>query len=145
MELAIALAQRCPPSTSAYSVGAVIVDGAGREMARGYSRELDSVGHAEEVALGRIRAGDLRLAEATLYSTLEPCSRRRSRPYSCTQLILDTGIPRVVIAWREPGLFVRDAQGCALLAAAGVEVVELPDLAPAARAPNRHLDLDARP
>jgi len=43
----------------------------------------------------------------------------------CTQLILDAGIQRVVIAAREPALFVADPQGYELLIAAGVEVVEL--------------------
>jgi diaminohydroxyphosphoribosylaminopyrimidine deaminase / 5-amino-6-(5-phosphoribosylamino)uracil reductase len=142
MEVAIDLAGRCPPSDSAYSVGAVIVDDVGRELARGHSREVDGHAHAEEVALDRVPPGDARLAGATLYSTLEPCSRRRSRPLDCARLILDAGIPRVVIAWREPGLFVADARGCELLTAAGVRVVELPDLAARARAANHHLDID---
>jgi diaminohydroxyphosphoribosylaminopyrimidine deaminase/5-amino-6-(5-phosphoribosylamino)uracil reductase len=46
----------------------------------------------------------------------------------------------VVIAWREPDLFV-NCEGVALLSAAGVEVVELPELADLARAANAHLGL----
>jgi len=153
MELAISLAWLCPPSAGAYSVGAVIVAADGTELARGFSREGgDPHAHAEEAALAKIGPGDPRLARATLYSTLEPCSQRKSRPRSCTELILATlgaapegrsaaGIGRVVIAWREPALFVADCQGTELLAQAGIEVAELPELAGPARAPNLHLGL----
>jgi pyrimidine deaminase RibD-like protein len=160
MELAIELAWRCPPSQEAYSVGAVIVGADGAELARGFSREgADSHVHAEEAALGKLVPGDPRLAGATVYSTLEPCSWRKSRPRSCTELILATraagaagvtensarpanaGVGRVVIAWREPSLFVADCQGAELLAQAGLEVVELPELAGLAKAPNHHLGM----
>ncbi len=141
MTRAIALAHHCPPATGAYSVGAVIVDADGAEIAFGFSREVDDAVHAEESALAKLAPDDPRLATATIYSTLEPCSQRRSRPRPCAQLILAAKIPRVVIAWREPSLFVADCQGCELLTAAGVTVVELPDLAEAARAMNAHLSL----
>jgi diaminohydroxyphosphoribosylaminopyrimidine deaminase / 5-amino-6-(5-phosphoribosylamino)uracil reductase len=141
MELAIDLAHQCPPAEGAYSVGAVIVDSGGNELARGYSRENDPHVHAEESALGKLPADDPRLAGATIYSTLEPCSMRKSRPRTCTELILGTGISRVVIAWLEPALFVADCQGRELLEAAGVTVTEIPDLADGAREPNRHLAL----
>ena len=97
--------------------------------------------HAEESALNKLDASDPRLPGATIYSTLEPCSQRKSRPLSCTQLILAAGIGRVVIAWREPSLFVADCQGAELLEAAGVTVVEMPELGERAREANRHLDL----
>jgi diaminohydroxyphosphoribosylaminopyrimidine deaminase / 5-amino-6-(5-phosphoribosylamino)uracil reductase len=141
MELAIRLAHQCPPSAGAYSVGVVIVDEQGNELSRGYSREDDPHVHAEESALAKLPPGDPRLRGATIYSTLEPCSRRKSRPHTCTQLILGTGISRVVIAWLEPSLFVADCQGRELLEAAGVTVTEIPELADAAREPNRHLTL----
>jgi diaminohydroxyphosphoribosylaminopyrimidine deaminase/5-amino-6-(5-phosphoribosylamino)uracil reductase len=139
MRLAIELAWQCPPSPTAYSVGAVIVDAGGREISRGFSREGDPAAHAEESALGKLAADDPRLAGATIYSTLEPCSQRRSRPSTCTQLIIAAGLRRVVIAWREPALFVADCQGYELLAGAGLEVAELPALAALAAAPNGHL------
>jgi len=44
----------------------------------------------------------------------------------------------VVFAWREPELFVH-GEGAEKLRAAGVEVVELPELAEAARGVNLHL------
>src|SRR5271154_3631228 len=139
MRLAIELAWQCPPSQTAYSVGAVIVDANGGELSRGFSREDDPVVHAEESALGKLSATDPRLAGATIYSTLEPCSQRKSRPRTCTQLIIAAGLRRVVIGWREPALFVADCPGDELLAEAGLEVAELPALAALAAAPNRHL------
>jgi diaminohydroxyphosphoribosylaminopyrimidine deaminase/5-amino-6-(5-phosphoribosylamino)uracil reductase len=141
MRRAIELAHLCPPTDQAYSVGAVIVDSSGREIAWGYSREGDPQVHAEESALAKLPVADPRLAGATLYSTLEPCSRRASRPTSCAQLILDAGIPRVVIAWREPSLFVEDCIGVQMLTEHGAEVTELTELAEAAKEPNRHLGL----
>ncbi|MGW0802731.1 deaminase [Nonomuraea sp. NPDC002799] len=130
---AIELARKCPPSSTAYSVGAVIVDEEGNEISRGYSRETDPHVHAEESALAKLQVMERsRLAGSTIYSTLEPCSERRSRPRTCTQLILETGITRVVIAWREPSLFVADCQGVEILASHGIEVLEVPDLAASA-------------
>ena len=139
MTVAIELAHHCPSSPDAFSVGAVIVDQNGEEISRGYSRETDSHVHAEESALAKLSSDDPRLKGATIYSTLEPCSQRKSRPRTCTQLILETEISRVVMAWREPSLFVADCQGYELLADAGVAVVEIPDLAEEAKAPNAHL------
>jgi pyrimidine deaminase RibD-like protein len=140
MRLAVSLAQRCPPSDTAFSVGAVIVDAAGAELSRGFSREGgDPAAHAEEAALGKLSPGEPRLAGATLYSTLEPCSQRRSRPRTCTELIIAAGLARVVMAWREPALFVADCQGYELLSRAGITVDELPEFAAEAAAPNRHL------
>jgi diaminohydroxyphosphoribosylaminopyrimidine deaminase/5-amino-6-(5-phosphoribosylamino)uracil reductase len=136
---AIALSRRCPPSLAAYNVGAVIVAADGNEIASGYSRDTSPYVHAEESALGRLAAGDPRLAGATIYSTLEPCTERRSRPRPCANLILAAGLPRVVIAWREPALFVADCQGVERLRAAGVTVLEIPELQAAAKAANKHL------
>ncbi|WP_406336358.1 deaminase [Streptomyces zaomyceticus] len=136
---AIELSRHCPPADGAYSVGAIIIDRNGEEMATGYSRELDPHVHAEEAALSKVVEKESALTGATLYSTLEPCSERKSRPLSCAQLILASGIPRVVIAWREPSLFVADCQGVETLTAAGVTVVEIPELADVARRVNAHL------
>lgn len=133
---AIDLSFRCPPSTTAFSVGAVVVDAAGEEIAWGYSRETDDLVHAEESALAKLAADDPRLATATIYSSMEPCSRRKSRPKSCSRLIRDAGIPRVVFAYREPSTFVV-GEGAEELAAAGVTIVEYPDLAGRVREANR--------
>jgi pyrimidine deaminase RibD-like protein len=136
---AIELSRSCPVSSTAFSVGAIVVDAGGNVLATGYSRQGgDPVVHAEEAALATLADGDPRLAAATIYSSLEPCSTRASRPRPCAELIVAAGIGRVVFAWREPELFV-DCHGAENLRAAGVEVVEMPDLAPLVRDVNAHL------
>ncbi|MEW2471729.1 dihydrofolate reductase family protein [Streptomyces sp. NPDC046994] len=140
LETACELAAQCPPSRTAFSVGAVVVAADGTELGRGHSREDgDPVVHAEEAALAKLDPEDPRLPGATVYSSLEPCARRSSRPAPCARLILDAGIRRVVTAWREPDTFVRSADGNALLTAAGAEVVLLPEYEERAKAPNAHL------
>jgi 5-amino-6-(5-phosphoribosylamino)uracil reductase len=132
---AIELSKRCPPSATAFAVGALVVAGDGTVLATGYSRESDPHDHAEEAALAKLDPADPRLAGATLYSSLEPCRFRASRPRSCAELIIEAGLRRVVIAWREPPVFAPGG-GAALLAEAGITVVEIADLAAQARAVN---------
>jgi len=135
---AIGLSWRSPPSATAFAVGAVVVAGDGSVLATGYSREGGPHDHAEEAALAKLDPADPRLGGATLYSSLEPCRFRASRPRPCAELIVGTGLRRVVIAWREPPVFAPGG-GAALLAQAGVTVVEIADLAPQARAVNAGL------
>jgi 5-amino-6-(5-phosphoribosylamino)uracil reductase len=140
LRLACDLAAECPPSRTAFSVGAVVVAADGTELARGHSREAgDPVVHAEEAALAKLDPADPRLATATVYSSLEPCAHRASRPKPCARLILEAGVRRVVTAWREPDTFVAAADGSGLLASRGVEVVVLPEYEERAKAPNAHL------
>jgi 5-amino-6-(5-phosphoribosylamino)uracil reductase len=139
---AVELSRLCPPSDSAFSVGAVIVGEEGEVLATGFSREQEDHDHAEEVALRKLTQGKLgldpRLRHATLYSSLVPCGARASRPVTCVRHIVAAGVPRVVFAWREPRLFT-DGEGAEQLRAAGVAVTELPGLAGRARAVNAHL------
>lgn len=139
LALACELAALCPPSATAFSVGAVIVAADGTELARGYSRESDPHDHAEEGALAKLSAGDARLSTATIYSSLEPCAKRASRSRPCAQLIQDSGLRRVVTAWSEPDTFVANAAGTAILEGADVTVLTLLELMDAAQAPNQHL------
>jgi pyrimidine deaminase RibD-like protein len=153
---AIELSRHCPPAPTAFSVGAILVAADGGVIGTGFSRQRDPRDHAEEVALTRAAApggqpapaahagagwpasADPRLAGATLYSSLEPCAARASRPRTCAELIISAGVRRVVIAWLEPPVFVAGG-GAARLRAAGVSVIEIPWLAQAARAVNAHL------
>jgi diaminohydroxyphosphoribosylaminopyrimidine deaminase / 5-amino-6-(5-phosphoribosylamino)uracil reductase len=151
LSAAVELSRRCPPSPTAYSVGALLVGADGSVISTGYSRETDPADHAEEVALARIglpggSAGPPPQAAAvipgaTLYSSLEPCAVRASRPTPCADLIIASGIGRVVIAWREPPILAPGG-GATRLRAAGVQVVVVPELAACAREVNGHL-LDA--
>jgi pyrimidine deaminase RibD-like protein len=135
---AVELSRLCPPSESAFSVGAVVVDQDGQVLATGFSREQEEHDHAEEVALRKLGFGDPRLRRATVYSSLVPCGARASRPVTCVQHIIAAGIGRVVFAWREPRLFT-DGRGAEQLRAAGLAVTEVRALAGRARAINAHL------
>ena len=132
---AIELSWCCPPSASAFCVGAVIVAADGDIIATGFSRQHDPHDHAEEGALATVAVGDPRLPGSTLYSSLEPCRFRASRPRSCAELIIAAGLRRVVIAWLEPPVFAQGG-GAELLRSSGVTVVEIPELAAEARAVN---------
>jgi len=121
---AIECSRLSPPAPDHYAVGAVIVGAGGRVLATGYTGETDPHYHAEEAALAKVAGADL--SGATLYSSLEPCTTRRSRPRSCADLIVDAGLRRVVFALREPPVFA-DGRGVERLLAAGVEVIELPE------------------
>ena len=140
---AVELSRLCPPSDSAFSVGAVVVSEDGEVLATGFSREQEDHDHAEEVALRKLAprklGPDPRLRHATIYSSLVPCGARASRPVTCVQHIVAAGVPRVVFAWREPRLFTA-GEGAEQLRAAGVSVTEVPDLAGRARVINAHLD-----
>ncbi len=132
---AIKLSRCCPPSASAFCVGAVIVAADGGTIATAFSRQHGPHDHAEEGALATVNPGDPRLPGATLYSSLEPCRFRASRPRPCAELIIAAGVRRVVIAWLEPPVFAQGG-GAELLRSSGVTVVEVPELANEARAIN---------
>ena len=132
---AISLSRRCPPSRTAYSVGALLVAADGTLLSTGYSRETGPGEHAEEIALAKLGlpgAAAPELTSATLYSSLEPCAVRASRPVPCADLVIASGVGRVVIAWTEPPVLAPGG-GAGRLRAAGIEVVEIPELAAAAR------------
>ena len=137
---AVRLSQQCPPCPSAFSVGCLVVAEDGTILVSGFSRQDGTRVHAEEAALrGLSDRGTL--AAATLYSSLEPCGERASARTPCAELIIASGLRRVVIAWREPALFVAHRTGLARLIAAGIDVRHLEQHADAARQVNKHLTL----
>lgn len=102
-------------------VGAVIVASDGRVIGEGWHR-VRGQGHAEVNAVASVNESDSELlAESTMYVTLEPCSHYGKTP-PCAELILRTGIPRVVVATLDPNPKVA-GKGIAMLREGGVEVV----------------------
>lgn len=100
-------------------VGAVIVAD-GRIIGEGSHRKVGE-GHAEVNAIRSVRPEDRHLlSQSTMYVTLEPCSHYGKTP-PCSLLIVETGIPRVVIASADPSPKV-NGKGIAILRNAGVEV-----------------------
>ncbi|NMO55350.1 dCMP deaminase [Actinoplanes sp. TBRC 11911] len=138
LKAAIELSRLSPPADSHYAVGAVITDANDNVLATGYTAEGDLHNHAEEAALTKLAGRDLDLSGATLYTSLEPCTMRKSRPDTCAELIVAAGIGRVVLALREPSVFA-DCHGVEDLTAAGVEVVEMPELGGLVAAINGHV------
>lgn len=99
------------------NVGCVIVSPGGEIVGHG-ATQAGGRPHAEAMALAA--AGD-RAKGATLYTTLEPCAHASERGPTCSQLIPDAGIVRVVAAIEDPD--PRTAgQGFAMLREAGVAV-----------------------
>jgi diaminohydroxyphosphoribosylaminopyrimidine deaminase/5-amino-6-(5-phosphoribosylamino)uracil reductase len=99
-------------------VGAVIVRN-DRIIGEGYHRCYGEA-HAEVNAIASVN-NDLLLRDATLYVSLEPCSHYGKTP-PCTELIIQKGIPRVVIAATDPYPQVA-GRGIKMLRDAGVEVL----------------------
>jgi diaminohydroxyphosphoribosylaminopyrimidine deaminase / 5-amino-6-(5-phosphoribosylamino)uracil reductase len=123
---------------TAFSVGCVIVGENRDVISTGYSREWGDDWHAEAVALQKAQQKLIDLSRCTLYSSLEPCSVRKSGNGSCCQLILNHGILRVVFGLREPAIFV-DGRGTEILSNAGIEVVELSCFSGEVKSINAHL------
>lgn len=122
MRRAIQLARSSMTDThSNPNVGAVIVAD-GRIIGEGYHRRCGQP-HAEVNAVNSVSAADRHLLpKSTIYVTLEPCSHYGKTP-PCAKLIIDSNIPRVVIACGDPFEKVR-GRGVAMLREAGIEVVE---------------------
>lgn len=139
MRAALALARRglgrAAPNPS---VAALVVD-TSRDPPVMLGRGVTASGgrpHAEDIAV--VQAGSAARG-ATLYVTLEPCARRSERWFgpSCTDLILVSGIARVVIAGADPSPFAA-GEGATRLRAAGVTVEEGLLAAEAARVNQGH-------
>jgi diaminohydroxyphosphoribosylaminopyrimidine deaminase/5-amino-6-(5-phosphoribosylamino)uracil reductase len=108
-------------------VGAVVLAGS-EPVGEGWHPEFGER-HAEALALAA--AGE-RARGATLVVTLEPCAHQGKQP-PCTDLILRSGVRRVVAAMMDPNPVA--AGGGDRLRSAGIEV-EVGPLADAARAQN---------
>lgn len=98
-------------------VGCVIVH-CGRIIGEGYHREYGGP-HAEVHAIRSVSHPEL-LRDSTLYVNLEPCSHYGKTP-PCADLILHSGIPRVVIGTMDPNEEV-SGRGIEKLRAGGVWV-----------------------
>jgi diaminohydroxyphosphoribosylaminopyrimidine deaminase/5-amino-6-(5-phosphoribosylamino)uracil reductase len=143
LKAAVDLSRLSPPRQTNYAVGAIVVSHDDAMLATGYTGEVEPRDHAEEAVLNKLAGRPaLDLSRATIYSTLEPCTTRQSRPGTCTDLILAVGIKRAVIALREPLLFA-DCHGVETLRDAGVEVIEISDMGDLVREINSHV-LDSR-
>lgn len=99
-------------------VGAVIVHN-DRIIGEGYHRRCGGP-HAEVNAIRSVKNEAL-LKDSTIYVSLEPCSHYGKTP-PCADLIIEKGIPRVVVGCKDPFAKV-NGQGIRKLRDAGIEVV----------------------
>ena len=100
-------------------VGAVIVGPDGSIIGEGWHRKCGE-GHAEVNAVASVKDTHL-LKASTIYVTLEPCSHYGKTP-PCANMLIERGIPRVVVGALDP--FVKVAgRGVKMLREAGIEVV----------------------
>ena len=97
-------------------VGAVVVDDELQLLGEGYHEQFGG-SHAEVNAIGLCESG---AAGGTLYVTLEPCAHQGKTP-PCTELVIESGIRRVVVATRDPVRHGKDT-GVDQLRAAGIDV-----------------------
>lgn len=100
-------------------VGAVIVGPDGTIIGEGWHRQCGQ-GHAEVNAVASVKDDKL-LRNSTIYVTLEPCSHYGKTP-PCARLLIEKGIPRVVVGCLDPFKEV-SGRGVAMLREAGIEVV----------------------
>lgn len=99
-------------------VGAVVVHD-GEIIGEGFHQQYGKA-HAEVNAINGVEDKSL-LKDSTLYVSLEPCSHYGKTP-PCAQLIIDSKIPRVVVAMADPYPKV-SGRGIKMLEDAGVEVI----------------------
>lgn len=98
-------------------VGCVIVHN-DKIIGEGFHQKIGE-SHAEVNAIKSVKHPEL-LKESTLFVNLEPCAHYGLTP-PCANLIIEKGIPHVVIANTDPFAAV-NGKGIALLKAAGVKV-----------------------
>ncbi|MCX7743117.1 MAG: bifunctional diaminohydroxyphosphoribosylaminopyrimidine deaminase/5-amino-6-(5-phosphoribosylamino)uracil reductase RibD [Flavobacteriales bacterium] len=100
-------------------VGCVIVDMNQNILGEGYHEHYGAP-HAEVNAINAVNDKNL-LKNATLYVNLEPCAHYGKTP-PCANLIVEMGIPRVVIGMKDPHEKVA-GKGIDILQQAGIEVI----------------------
>jgi pyrimidine deaminase RibD-like protein len=139
MKLALAEAEKCTPTETAFCVGCALVYRPPSSPAQpiilstGFSRELEGNTHAEANALAKFRTlspealpaslsnkTDI-LSHADVYTTMEPCSVRTSGLPPCADALVAAGVRRCYIGVGEPDDFVQ-CEGAQRLKDAGVEV-----------------------
>lgn len=122
LESALALAEIrrgfCAPNPC---VGAILVKN-NKIIAKGYHQKCGSP-HAEVDAINQIAANQVK--GATLYVTLQPCCHTAKKTPPCTDLIIKSGIVKVVYSFQDPNPAVNNSTD-KILQRAGIECIQYP-------------------
>jgi diaminohydroxyphosphoribosylaminopyrimidine deaminase/5-amino-6-(5-phosphoribosylamino)uracil reductase len=102
-------------------VGCVLVDDEGQLLGVGHTQGPGE-DHAEIGAFREASQRGFSFENATMYSTLEPCSFHGRTP-ACSRVIVERKVRRVVTGMRDPNPRV-DGVGVRILQDAGIEVIE---------------------
>ena len=139
MEYALEQAQKSPPRSTKFCVGAVLLDASTNTIiATGYSLELPGNTHAEQTCFLKVaekhnlpeeKIGEKLPENTVLYTTMEPCNKRLSGNLTCVERILRLGnaIKVVYVGIKEPEKFVGENLGRARLENAGIKVEHVQD------------------
>jgi diaminohydroxyphosphoribosylaminopyrimidine deaminase/5-amino-6-(5-phosphoribosylamino)uracil reductase len=116
MSLALKLARQGIYGVGANPMVGCVIEKNEKIITQGYHQTFGKE-HAEINALNKINH---QAKNATLYVTLEPCSHHGKTP-PCAQLIINSGVSKVIIAMLDPNPLV-SGKGVAMLKKAGIEV-----------------------
>lgn len=124
MRRAVELAGMCvtEPGRSEPSplVGAVAIDDSGTFLVEAHRGARNPGDHAEYCVVEALRERPGALAGATVFTTLEPCTRRKPPKIPCAQRLIDEGVARVYIGMLDPDPAIREL-GWKALRGAGIE------------------------
>lgn len=116
----------------------VVIARDGKLLAKAYRNEDGKGSHAEYLALEKIRKEGLSPAGATVYTTLEPCTRRKNKEkIPCAKRLVDAKVARVVWGIIDPHKTVQ-SKGILMLRAQQISNESFPgDLAARVEALNQ--------
>jgi pyrimidine deaminase RibD-like protein len=125
-EMAVAEAKRSIAEDTRLrpKVGAVVVKG-GKVLATGYRCESGKGDHGEFCAFKKLNADvdKVDLSGCTVYTTLEPCSKRNAPKRPCTQRLIEGKVARVVFGMPDKD---ESVYGHHTLIEAGIEIGVFP-------------------
>lgn len=128
-QLALEQARLCKPEdgTDKPKVGAVLVRD-GEVLGKAYRGEppYSKGAHAEYILLDHKLKDDPRVVGATLYTTLEPCTKRGNDKTPCKDRVVSRQLARVVIGMLDPNKDIQ-GNGVRALSDAGCEVALFED------------------
>lgn len=107
MELAVAEARKSLSENDRPNPRVAAVAARGAELlGTAYRGEIAPGQHAEYTLLEK-KLGAVSLANATIYTTLEPCTRRNHPKQPCAQWLIQRKVARVVIGMLDPNPVIR--------------------------------------